>query len=211
MSETPRTSGTEVTKPEPAPKPVEETKAKTPEAKEADKPQAPALTKLHLYGLAIVIGGILLALLIAIGKFDSERDTVTGVLGVVIPAFATIGAAMFGITVGYNAGESKGKATGEADGKEQGRAEGEAAKAEVAADSRQEVADNVKRLLPDRDASERVFSSLARSSPANTGQLRVDTPDTASEIPQFNYADLAAAEKIKNAHDYLDEVIAGQR
>jgi hypothetical protein len=192
------------TGPEMAPVPAPEQK---PPTEEAETP-APALTKLHLYGLALVIGGILLTLLIVIGQFDSERDTVTGVLGVVIPAFATIGAALFGITVGYSAGESKGTAAGEAKGKDDARAEGEAAKEQAAADGREETASVVKRLLPAPDAVERVCSALPLASPAYSSQLLYDPNEAAPAPPEFELADMAAAENIRKAHSYLDEVLA---
>jgi hypothetical protein len=65
----------------------------------------------------VVVVGIIVVVLIVMPEFDSERDTVTGVLGVVIPAFATIGAAVVGITVGYSTGQSSGKEAGKAEGK----------------------------------------------------------------------------------------------
>jgi hypothetical protein len=169
----------------------------------------PALTKLHLYGLALVIGGILLSLLIVIGKFNAEHDTVTGVLGVVIPAFATIGAALFGITVGYNAGESKGEATGKEKGKEQGRAEAQADTADAITAAREQVAAQAKRLLPDPDALDRMHGAIGLRSPAGTERMLLDLGETTARPAELDFSDLASADYVRRTHAYLDEVLAG--
>ena len=68
----------------------------------------------HIVGLAIVVVGIIVLVLLVRSDFNEDRDTVTGVLGVVVPAFATIGAALFGVTLGYSTGKESGKASGKA-------------------------------------------------------------------------------------------------
>jgi hypothetical protein len=93
---------------------------KTDGAKEA---AGTRLTAMRIAGLAVLILGILVVLLVVMPEFNDDRDTVTGVLGVVIPAFATIGAALFGITVGYNAGQSSGKETGKAEARPKAKQE----------------------------------------------------------------------------------------
>jgi hypothetical protein len=57
--------------------------AKTDGAKEA---AGTRLTAMHIAGLAVLILGILVVLLIVMPEFNDDRDTVTGVLGGVIPA-----------------------------------------------------------------------------------------------------------------------------
>lgn len=46
--------------------------------------------------------------------FDQNATNAATILGIVIPALATIGAAIFGVTVAYNAGQTTGKAAGAA-------------------------------------------------------------------------------------------------
>jgi hypothetical protein len=117
--------------------------ARTDGAKEA---AGTRLTAMHIAGLAVLILGILVVLLIVMPEFNEDRDTATGVLGVVIPAFATIGAALFGITVGYNAGQSSGKETGKAEGKAEGEARKDEAAAVARTQGRKEVAEEVAAL-----------------------------------------------------------------
>jgi hypothetical protein len=76
----------------------------------------PGVGPWHVAALGVLMAALLIALALVIPKFNSDRDTVTGILGVVVPAFATIGAALFGVTVGYSAGAAQGETTGKAKG-----------------------------------------------------------------------------------------------
>jgi hypothetical protein len=182
---------------------------KTDGAKEA---AGTRLTAMHIAGLAVLILGILVVLLIVMPEFNDDRDTVTGVLGVVIPAFATIGAALFGITVGYNAGQSSGKETGKAEGK----AEGEAGKDEAAAvartEGRKEVAEEVaERLQRGKGSITKVVESLTTALPSPVGEdvFVVDTGSTADAPLRLEVKDLAAApESFDAALGYCRRVIA---
>jgi hypothetical protein len=77
---------------------------------------SPAIGPWHVAALGVLMAAMVIALALVIPKFNSDRDTVTGILGVVIPVFATIGAAIFGVTVGYSAGKAQGETTGKAQG-----------------------------------------------------------------------------------------------
>jgi hypothetical protein len=183
--------------------------AKTDGAKEA---AVTRLTAMHIAGLAVLILGILVVLLIVMPEFNDERDTATGVLGVVIPAFATIGAALFGITVGYNAGQSSGKETGKAEGK----AEGEAGKDEAAAvargEGRKEVAEQVaEHLQRGTGPMTKVVESLttALHSPAGEDVFVVDSGAMADAPLRLEVKDLAAApESFEAALGYCRRVLA---
>lgn len=66
-----------------------------------------------------------IAVLVTLSGFSAwvvhyyERDTATNaatILGIVVPAFATIGAAAFGVTIAYKAGQARGEASGQQQG-----------------------------------------------------------------------------------------------
>jgi hypothetical protein len=145
--------------------------ARTDGAKEA---AGTRLIAMHIAGLAVLILGILVVLLIVMPEFNQDRDTATGVLGVVIPAFATIGAALFGITVGYNAGQSSGKETGKAEGKAEGEARKDEAAAVARTQGRKEVAEEVaERLERGRGRSpSRPVTDDHASEPGRRGRFR---------------------------------------
>jgi hypothetical protein len=114
----------------------------------------PAVGPWHIVGLALIVTGIVLLVLILQPKWNEGTDTVTGVLAVVIPAFATVGAAIFGATVAYSAG----KATGETAGK----AEGEANKAQAVQDGKEKLAAAVLQPLKDaRGAVQNIVPALS--------------------------------------------------
>jgi hypothetical protein len=48
-----------------------------------------------------------------VDHFGTDTEKAGAILGIVVPAIATIGAAIFGVTVGYSAGNRAGKAEGE--------------------------------------------------------------------------------------------------
>jgi hypothetical protein len=62
--------------------------------------------------LAITLGALVGLTVVLIKHYPTSADAAT-ILGIVVPAFATIGAAIFGVTVAYNAGQAKGEAKGE--------------------------------------------------------------------------------------------------
>lgn len=76
------------------------------------------VTSGHVAALAVVIVGLLVALLLVLQNTDDANEA-ANILGVVIPAFATIGAAIFGITVAYKVGNATGESKGKEDGKEE--------------------------------------------------------------------------------------------
>jgi hypothetical protein len=76
------------------------------------------VTSGHVAALAVVIVGLLVALWLVLQNTENASEA-TNVLGVVIPAFATIGAAVFGITAAYRVGNATGESKGKEDGKEE--------------------------------------------------------------------------------------------
>lgn len=72
----------------------------------------------QLISLAIVLATFAYVLELVIDKWPSASDA-AAVLGVIVPAFASMGAAVFGIQVAY----AKGTAAGEASGHERGKKE----------------------------------------------------------------------------------------
>jgi hypothetical protein len=167
---------------------------------------------MHIAGLAVLILGILVVLLIVMPEFNEDRDTATGVLGVVIPAFATIGAALFGITVGYNAGQSSGKETGKAEGKAEGEARKDEAAAVARTQGRKEVAEELaERLERGKGSVTKVVQSLttALPSPAGEDAFVVDHGAMADAPLRLEVKDLAAApESFDAALGYCRRVIA---
>jgi hypothetical protein len=144
--------------------------------KEDTPATTPTVGPWHVVALGILMGALLIALALVIPKFNSDRDTVTGVLGVVIPAFATIGAAIFGVTVGYTAG----KAQGESAGKAQGEVEKKAAVNDALSDLHSNVADA-------HEAMDAVLKNLTTNLESPKGQNAFVAPggDAVIDTPQI--------------------------
>jgi len=156
------------------------------------------LTPWHLAGLGLLILGIVVVLLIVMPRFDAERDTATGVLGVVIPAFATIGAALFGVSVGYNAGQASGTETGKA----AGAAGKQQAVAKAQAHGRKEIAEQLVGPLKRAHKSvDNIVGSLVTALPnppeGSDFLLNKDQPAPASL--RLSIDDVAAAPEGVNA------------
>lgn len=66
--------------------------------------------------IATILAALIVLTVYVVHHYATSTDAAT-ILGIVIPAFATIGAAVFGVTVAYNAGTSKGAQKGEANAK----------------------------------------------------------------------------------------------
>lgn len=136
----------------------------------------PSVGPWHILGLFLIIAGIVLLVLILKSKWNNDTDTVTGVLAVIIPAFATVGAAIFGATVAYSAGKSTGESAG--------KREGEANKGQAVKEGKQQLANTV--LKPLRKANESVNNivpPLARlPSPAGEEHFLIDASAAADPI-----------------------------
>ena len=72
--------------------------------------------------LAMILGALLIAYALGLWAFDSASDVATAT-GPVITALATVGAAVFGISVGREAGKSEGHEAGTKAGKKELAAE----------------------------------------------------------------------------------------
>ena len=143
----------------------------------SDTHRMPQVGPWQLASVLVVVAGIVAVFALGLSKFDSDKDTMTGVLGVVVPAFATIGAAVFGVTVGYNAGRSAGEATG--------KAKGEADKVQAVADARKSLATEVLGHLRDAQAPvEELVSTVAQagSSDAGVQSFRLGSGDGSVEV-----------------------------
>lgn len=86
------------------------------------QPDDPALTKVggnvwSFLSVSVVVLALVGIVTVIVRQFTSAADA-SSVLAVVIPAFATIGAAVFGVSVGYSAGQTKGESAGVAKGEE---------------------------------------------------------------------------------------------
>lgn len=98
--------------------------------KRTDSPKTPTVGPYHVMAVAIISLAVVAVTLVVLGEVENEADSATGVLGVIVPVFATVGAAVFGVTAAYNVG----KTSGEDKGAAQGAAAGEArAKRDIAA------------------------------------------------------------------------------
>jgi hypothetical protein len=90
------------------------------QAQTATGSQSPAPT-LSRNGVILAIAALIImsgfsAWVVSHYQTDSATNAAT-ILGIVIPAFATIGAAAFAVTVAYKSGTEQGKAAGQAQGK----------------------------------------------------------------------------------------------
>ncbi len=165
-----------------------------PEPKGGSVDATPAITGLHLLGLLIIVGGIVLVLLIVMPKFDATKETASGVLGIVIPAFATIGAALFGITVGYTGGSATGKAKGKAEGRK-----------EVA----KQVRDRVTKTEP---AHQNLVEPLKLQLEARDRESVFLLPDESGQGQAYNikFDDLAAADSLESDLQTMASRILGE-
>jgi hypothetical protein len=69
--------------------------------------------------LLVVVAGLIVITVYVVGHYKLEATDAGTILGIVIPAFATIGAAIFGVTVAYKAGAKTGEQEGTKKGKRQ--------------------------------------------------------------------------------------------
>jgi hypothetical protein len=119
----------------------------------------PSIGSGQIVALSVVVVGLIVVTALALGHFNSERDTATGILGIVVPVFATIGAAVFGVTVAYSAGRTTGEAAG-ADAKRSAVQKG-----------RSELASQVlERLRPAGESVERILEPLTTLLPSPEGE-----------------------------------------
>ena len=65
----------------------------------------------HFACLAVVVGGVIGLVYLVMNQYTKASDVAT-ILGIVVPALATIGAAGFGVKVAYERGANQGKARG---------------------------------------------------------------------------------------------------
>lgn len=146
-----------------------------------DAPKSrPSVGGAQLAALCIVVVGLVAVTALALHRFNPDRDTATGILGVVVPVFATIGAALFGVTVAYSAGRTTGEAAG-ADAKRSAVVQGRRDLAQdvldrlhPAGESIGRILDPLKTLLPSPEG-ERAHV-LPAGQPLRHG-LRIETDD----------------------------------
>ncbi len=128
-----------------------------------DATMVPKVGSWQFASVVVVIGGLVAIVALALAKYDSDKDTVTGVLGVVVPAFASIGAAAFGVTVAYHAGKSSGEVTG--------KAKGEEGKVQAVHDAKKTLASEVLTHLRNAQAPvEQLVSSVAHAGSSAAGE-----------------------------------------
>jgi hypothetical protein len=136
----------------------------------SDSPKGkPTVATGQVVALAVVVLGLVAVTALALHRFNPDHDTATGILAVVVPVFATIGAAVFGVTVAYSAGRT----TGEAAGSE--------AKRSAATQARRDLASEVlERLRPAGESVERILEPLVTLLPSPEGERAHVLPAGAS-------------------------------
>jgi hypothetical protein len=68
--------------------------------------------------VAVILGALVGLTIFVVDHYHAHSTDAATILGIVVPAFATIGAAAFGLTVAYKAGAAKGEASGAAQAKD---------------------------------------------------------------------------------------------
>jgi hypothetical protein len=86
------------------------------------------LTPWGVAAIAVVVFGLLALVVVVLRGTDTAQDATT-VLAVLVPAFASIGAAIFGVQVAYDKGKETGGKEGEATGLARGHKAGQKAAA----------------------------------------------------------------------------------
>jgi hypothetical protein len=84
----------------------------------ADPPKSPVRSGLDVLLVVVILGALVALTVFVVTHYKGQSTDAATILGIVVPAFATIGAAAFGITVAYSAGAAKGEAKGEAKAQE---------------------------------------------------------------------------------------------
>ncbi len=126
---------------------------------------------MSLLAVLVVLVIVLVAAFIAKGN----NDTVTGIVGAVLPSFVSLGAAVFGVKLAYDAGKSTGE--------ESGKTKGEANKDEAVKDGQDKAARAIAKRLkaPGHDDVGQLVSHLRREGHSPAGQagfqLAADHPN----------------------------------
>jgi hypothetical protein len=94
-----------------------------------------ALTPWHVLATGVVVVGLVVLVWVVLAQTGSAQEATT-VLAVIVPAFASIGAAVFGVQVAYSRGKETGEKEGDAAGQKRGRQQG---KRELAAEALQRL------------------------------------------------------------------------
>lgn len=93
------------------------------------------LSPWHVLSIAIVVLGLVALVWLVLMQTPTANDAVN-ILAVIVPAFASFGAAIFGVQVAYGAGKDSGERVGTESGVKQGRQQG---RKELAAALLQEI------------------------------------------------------------------------
>lgn len=80
---------------------------------EPDAPKSPVRSGIDVLLVVVILGALVAITVFVVAHYKGQSTDAATILGIVVPAFATIGAAAFGITVAYSAGTAKGEAKGE--------------------------------------------------------------------------------------------------
>lgn len=165
----------------------------------------PSIGPWHIFGLFIIVAGIVILVLVVMPKFNQERDTVTGILGIAIPAFATIGGALFGVTIAYSEGKKTGAVTGQA--------QGEANKDQAAKEAEKRVAHELReRLVPAKLSVQNIIGPISTALPSGAGEkvFVLGDGEAAPERFEFNISDFGEATTgVEQAIRRCDEILAG--
>jgi hypothetical protein len=82
------------------------------QARQTTTSPATARTAVDAVIILIAVTALVGITVFTVREYDADPTKAATILGIVVPAFATIGAAAFGITVAYNAGQQQGEARG---------------------------------------------------------------------------------------------------
>jgi hypothetical protein len=78
-----------------------------------DPPKSSVRSGMDVLLVVVILGALVALTVFVVAHYKGHSTDAATILGIVVPAFATIGAAAFGITVAYSAGAAKGEAKGE--------------------------------------------------------------------------------------------------
>jgi hypothetical protein len=116
--------------------------------------------------IAVALTALIVLTIYTARHYGGNATNAATILGIVVPAFATIGAAAFGITVAYSAGQAKGEATGQA--------KTAAEKEQAVATVRKETAEKLAPALASaRDALREISGQLNRHAYSPPGETEM--------------------------------------
>lgn len=178
----------------------------SPEEPTGGKQSTPIATRAHslwdVLTVAVALTALIVLTVFLVRHYGGDATNAATILGIVVPAFATIGAAAFWISVAYSAGQAKGEAAGQTQATQ--------ATGKAVADARNEIAE---KLIPSLQGAQAAIGRLhglveqhAYSPPGErTMILGLRRMAAAADIPSEGAAVRLESQPVELDPEFFDE------